>query len=86
MTSEIEEKFGPRKMEDMWSRVFSYHPYKPVLDRAEGIYLYDTDGNRYIDVSGGPIAVNLGHGDKRISRAVAEQMDKFSFCHPTLSS
>ncbi len=86
MNSEVEEKFGPRKLEGMWSHVFSYHPFKPVLDRAEGIYLYDTDGNRYIDVSGGPIAINLGHGDKRINAAIAKQLEKFAYCHPTLSN
>ena len=74
-----------RKPEGVWSHVFSYHPFEPVIDRAEGIYLYDEDGNRYIDASGGPMAVNLGHGDPRLAKAVAEQMEKFSYCHPVLS-
>ena len=41
-----------RKPEGMWGKVFSDHPFTPILDRAEGIYLYDTDGKKYIDVSG----------------------------------
>lgn len=85
-TTEKETKLPElRKMEGIWENVFSYHPFEPVLDRAEGIYLYDEEGNRYIDASGGPMAVNLGHGDPRMKEAVARQMDKFSFCHPALS-
>ncbi len=75
-----------RKDEGVWSHMFSTHSFEPVLERAEGIYLFDEDGNRYIDASGGPIAVNLGHGDPRVAEAVSEQMKKFSYCHPTLSN
>jgi len=75
-----------RQPEGMWSRVFSSHVFTPVLDRAQGIYLYDTEGRRYIDVSGGPMAVGIGHGDKRVAQAVARQMEKFAFCHPALSN
>ena len=57
---------APRHGGDPWNRVFSDHPFEPVLERAEGVWLYDEDGKRYLDASGGPIAVNLGHGDRRI--------------------
>jgi adenosylmethionine-8-amino-7-oxononanoate aminotransferase len=69
-----------------WRRVFSDHPFEPVLARAEGVWLYDEDGRRYLDASGGPMAINLGHGDRRIAAVVAEQMARFSYCHPTLSN
>lgn len=75
-----------RTPEGAWSTIFSYHPFEPVLARAEGIYLYDEDGKEYIDASGGPIAINLGHGDPRIAEAVAKQMEKYSYCHPVLSN
>ncbi|HEX2464784.1 MAG TPA: aspartate aminotransferase family protein [Thermoanaerobaculia bacterium] len=71
---------------DPWGRVFSDHPFEPVLQRAEGVWLYDEDGKRYLDASGGPMAVNLGHGDPRIVAAAAEQMSRFSYCHPVLSN
>jgi putrescine aminotransferase len=55
-----------RAAEGDWRHMFSYHAFAPVLERAEGIYLYDTDGHRYIDASGGPIAMNIAHGDRRV--------------------
>ena len=77
---------GSRKAEGDWAYCFSDHSMEPVLDRAEGIYLYDEEGNRFIDASGGPLAVNLGHGDPRIKSAAVAQMERFSYCHPTLSN
>ena len=73
---------GTREPDGVWARAFSYHPFSPVLERAEGIYLYDEDGNRYIDVSGGPMAVNLGHGDRRVIEAMTKQAEKFCLLPP----
>ena len=43
-----------------------------VLDRGEGVYLFDTVGRRYLDCVAG-IAVNaLGYGDPDVARAIAE--------------
>ncbi len=38
-------------------------PRKPRIRHAEGIWFEDTDGNRLIDASSGPVASNLGHGN-----------------------
>ena len=78
--------FGYRGGEGMWSNIFSSHTFEPVLDRAEGIYLYDTEGRKYIDVSGGPMAIGMAHGDERINEAIKKQLDKFAYCHPMLSN
>jgi len=44
-----------------------------VVERGEGVYLYDTDGRQYLDFVAG-IAVNaLGYGDPDVTRAIAEQ-------------
>ncbi len=74
------------KAEGDWSSIFSYHPMEITLERAKGIYLYAEDGKRYIDASGGPMAVNLGHGDPRMKAAFMDQMDKFAYCHPVLAN
>ena len=41
------------------------HP-RPMIARGDGIYLYDESGKRYIDGSGGPLVVNVGHGRAEI--------------------
>jgi adenosylmethionine-8-amino-7-oxononanoate aminotransferase len=69
-----------------WKHLFSYHAFEPVLERAEGIYLYDSEGNRYIDASGGPIAMNIEHGDRRVIEAITRQAEKYAYCHPALSN
>lgn len=54
--------------------------YKLVLSYGEGVYVYDTDGRRYIDFLGG-IAVNvLGHGHKKLAQAIADQASKMIHC------
>jgi adenosylmethionine-8-amino-7-oxononanoate aminotransferase len=51
----------------------------PTIARGEGIYLYDTDGKRYIDGSGGSSAVtSIGHGVAEVWEAMAAQASAFS--------
>ena len=53
----------------------------PIITHGHGIYLYDQDGNRYIDACSGAVAANLGHGDSKIAEAMAEQAKKAAFIH-----
>lgn len=69
-----------------WSHTFAYHAFDVALERAEGIYLYDDKGKRYIDGSGGPMAVGIGHSHPRILRAVSEQMARYAYVHPMLAN
>ena len=57
-------------------------PRLPMIDRGEGIYLWDTDGNRTIDLSSGPIACNIGHGNARVLEAMVAQARKIAFAAP----
>lgn len=51
----------------------------PIIERAEGIYLYDTTGKPYIDGSGGSsVVTSIGHGNKDIQEAMSAQAEKFS--------
>ena len=49
-----------------------------VIDRGEGVYVYDTDGRRYLDGTASLWYANLGHGRPDITRAVAAQMDRLA--------
>lgn len=51
----------------------NYQPLEVVCTRAEGVYLWDVDGNRYMDFIASYSAVNQGHNHTRIAAAMVEQ-------------
>ena len=53
----------------------------PVIQRAAGIYMWDEEGNEYIDASSGPVVSNIGHGNARVARAMAEQACRMDFAY-----
>ena len=53
----------------------------PVITRAQGIYLWDEDGNEYIDASSGPVVSNIGHGNDRVADAMAQQAKQLDFAY-----
>ncbi|HWA39673.1 MAG TPA: aspartate aminotransferase family protein [Burkholderiales bacterium] len=53
----------------------------PVAVRGEGAYLYDADGKRYLDASGGAAVSCLGHSDRKVIEAVQRQLDRLPFAH-----
>jgi putrescine aminotransferase len=55
---------------------------RPVLTRAEGIYVYDSEGNRYIDGPAGMWCVNVGYGRKEIADAVGKQITEMPYDSP----
>jgi 4-aminobutyrate aminotransferase len=51
--------------------------YSPVVaDRGEGVYVWDLQGNRYLDFTSGIAVVNTGHSHPRVVRAIQEQAAK----------
>jgi adenosylmethionine-8-amino-7-oxononanoate aminotransferase len=55
----------------------------PVVDRGEGIYLWDRDGNKYIDgAAGSSVVVNIGHGVRSVVDAMYEQGKRVSYAAP----
>ena len=53
----------------------------PTVKRAEGNYLIDDTGKRYLDASGGAAVSCLGHTNQRVIEAIKSQLDKVSFAH-----
>ncbi len=63
-----------------WSAQSGLNPIN--AERAEGIYVTDYDGKRYIDFSSQLMNVNIGHGNPKIRDAVVRQMDRVSYVYP----
>jgi adenosylmethionine-8-amino-7-oxononanoate aminotransferase len=56
----------------------------PTAVSADGAWITDADGRRYLDGSGGAIVVGVGHNDPALIDAAAEQMRKTQYVHPTM--
>ena len=54
----------------------TYNRYQIVLDRGEGVYLYDTDGKKYLDFVSGIAVFALGYGNREYNDALKTQIDK----------
>jgi adenosylmethionine-8-amino-7-oxononanoate aminotransferase len=55
----------------------------PRIDRARGLRVWDCDGKEYIDCTSGPVAINLGHGNARVLRAMRAQAERACFAYPS---
>lgn len=56
--------------------IHSYNRYPVVLERGEGVYLYDTEGKKYLDFGGGIAVCALGYSNEAYKNALKEQIDK----------
>ena len=65
---ELEEKYGAH----------NYHPLPVVLQRGQGVHLWDVDGKRYFDFLSGYSAVNQGHCHPKIIAALTEQAQQLT--------
>ncbi len=55
----------------------------PVIAHGRGSCLYDTDGKRYLDASGGALVVSVGHGNHEVIDAVTKQLSKVAYVNGT---
>jgi ornithine--oxo-acid transaminase len=62
---------------EKWS-AHNYHPLPVVLVRGEGVWVYDPDGNRYMDMLSAYSALNQGHRHPRIVQALKDQADRIT--------
>jgi hypothetical protein len=67
------------------SHVFSRAPTRdlPTAVSAEGVWITDADGTRYLDGAGGALVVNVGHGVASVIDAIREQLERTQYVHPT---
>lgn len=57
------------------------HSVPPMALKAQGAYLVDVGGRRYLDAAGGAAVSCIGHGDARVTAAVADQMARLDYAH-----
>ncbi|MES2646589.1 MAG: ornithine--oxo-acid transaminase [Bacteroidota bacterium] len=65
---QLEEKYGAH----------NYHPLPVVLERGQGVFVWDVEGKRYFDFLSGYSAVNQGHCHPRIIKALTDQAPKLT--------
>lgn len=65
---QLEEQFGAH----------NYHPLDVVIEKGEGVWVYDVDGKKYLDCLAAYSAVNQGHCHPRIIKALKEQAEKIT--------
>lgn len=63
-----------------WQKQSGLNPL--VIDRAEGVYIWDMGGKRYLDFSSQLVNMNIGHGHPAIAEAVMKQMQEVSYVYP----
>lgn len=57
-----------------------------IMDKAEGAYLIDIEGNRYLDAVGGLWCTNIGQGREEMADAIADQVRKLAYASPFVDS
>lgn len=67
----------------MTSHIFPRHTKAnlPIASHGQGCYLFDTDGNKYLDASGGAAVSCLGHAHPTVIAALHAQLDSLTYAH-----
>ncbi|HEY5610141.1 MAG TPA: aspartate aminotransferase family protein [Thermoanaerobaculia bacterium] len=61
--------------EHIWPCAATYYKEPLVLERGEGMHVWDEQGNRYLDCFGGVLTVSVGHANKSVNDAIKNQID-----------
>lgn len=94
MNSKLDIKSKATDIEDIWQKDKDHviHPWTDfstfkeqgslIMSKGENVYVYDAEGNKYLDGIGGLWCVNVGYGRKEIADAVAEQIMTLPYYSP----
>jgi taurine--2-oxoglutarate transaminase len=56
------------------------------VERAEGVYFWDTSGKRYLDFNSQLMDVNIGHGNRKVIQAIKDQAEKLPYVYPGIAT
>jgi 4-aminobutyrate aminotransferase-like enzyme len=87
MTVEVPSALGPQPSaltdatvaqykQHSWPAAATYYEQPLVIERGEGMHVFDDRGNRYLDCFGGVLTVSIGHANPEVTGAMHEQIDK----------
>lgn len=76
------------EMQEVIENMFLPLPNVPpiLIEKTEGVYLHDSFGRKILDASGGPMAVNIGHGRKEIAEAAKKVMEDVTYVLPVFAT
>src|SRR5262249_45420633 len=83
MTANVTEASAPKDLiskqkEYIWQCATPYYEHPLVLDHGEGMHVWDSEGNRYLDCFGGVLTTSVGHARPEVVKAVSEQIGKIA--------
>ena len=67
-----------------WSAQGAWNPV--IIERGEGVYVYDANGKRYLDWASQLVNVNIGHSHPKVVRAIQEQAAKLCYVNPSFGT
>src|SRR5215467_12537701 len=72
------DEMASKQKEYIWPCVGTYYEHPLVLDRGEGMYVWDSNGNRYLDCFAGVLTTSVGHARPEVVEAVSSQVGKIA--------
>jgi 4-aminobutyrate aminotransferase len=73
-----DQEIRRKQKEYLFPCVSTYYEQPLVLERGEGMYVWDDQGNKYLDCFGGVLTVSVGHANPKVNQAITEQINKVS--------
>lgn len=67
-----------RHKQHIWKCAATYYEEPIVLERGEGMHVWDEGGRRYLDCFGGVLTVSVGHANKEVNAAIIDQLNRIS--------
>lgn len=64
----LEEEYGAH----------NYHPLDVVIEQGDGVWVYDVEGNKYLDCLSAYSALNQGHNHPKIRKAMKDQLERLT--------
>ena len=83
MTANATEKISTndlisKQKEFIWQCAATYYEHPLALERGEGMHVWDTEGNQYLDCFGGVLTTSVGHARPEVVKAVSEQIGRIA--------